>query len=268
MSGGTVRLAQSSANAAGRFSETEWQARTDLAACYQLADMYGMSDLAGTHISARVPGKEGQFLLNRFGTLFDEVTASSLVKLDVEGRVIDDDPDMPVNRAAFVIHSAIHMAFPEILCVMHTHTRANNAIAMQKDGLLPLHQKAITLLDFVRRHEFEGAALDLDERDRLVRDLGPEGRILILDNHGAMTVGKNAAEAFTWMYRFETACRFQVDGLAGGRELIWPSDGMIAHTRAQGRKIFGPGGFFQPGMLEWPALLRKLERDRGTSYRT
>lgn len=267
MSSGPARL-KAASSPAEKFGAEEWQARVDLAACYQLADMYGMSDLAGTHISARVPGDEGVFLLNRFGTLFDEVTASSLVKLDIDGNVLDDDPNMPVNRAAFVIHSAIHMAFPDLLCVMHTHTRANNAIAMQKGGLLPIHQKAITLLDFVRYHEFEGAALDLDERERLVRDLGPEGRILVLNNHGAMTAGKNAAEAFTWMYRFEMACRFQVDGLAGGRELIWPSDRMIAHTREQGRKIFGAGGFFQPGMLEWPALLRKLERDRGTSYRT
>lgn len=182
-----------------QFSEEEWRVRCELAACYQLIDLYGMSDMAGTHVSARVPGPEHHFLLNPFGMFFDEITASSLIKVDQDGNVVDGAADQ-LNPAGFVIHSAVHMANHELVCVAHTHTRANNAVAMQKDGLLPLSQKALLLWDFVRYHDFEGAALDLDERSRLVRDLGDNGRVVILRNHGAMTVGASVAEAFVWMY--------------------------------------------------------------------
>ncbi|GAA4328447.1 class II aldolase/adducin family protein [Pigmentiphaga soli] len=247
-------------------SAEEWQTRCDLAACYQLVDLYGMSDLAGTHISARVPGTE-HFLLNPYGMFFDEITASSLIKVDVDGKVLDGRSD-PINPAGFVIHSAIHMARPELTCVLHTHTRANNAIAMQKDGLLPLTQKALMLRDFLGYYDYEGAALDLDERERMARAFPPGRRVVILRNHGALTAGRSIPEAFMFMKRLEDACRYQVDGLAGGRELNWLSDKAVERTAAQGTKILGPGGHAEYGPRSWPPLLRKLERERGTAYRT
>jgi len=248
-------------------SPEEWQARCELAACYQLTDLYRMSDMAGTHISLRVPGPEDHFLLNPFGWLFDEITASSLLKVDVEGNVIAGSSEK-LNFAGFVIHSAIHMARPELVCVMHTHTRANNGVGMQKEGLLPITQKALLMYHFVRYHEFEGAALNLGERERILSDMGEDGRAMILRNHGALTVGRSVGEAFSWMYKLEMACQHQIDGLAGNRELHWPTRDVIDTTIAQGRKLFEPGGHAEPGKLEWAALVRKLERERGTSYCT
>jgi len=244
----------------------EWRLRCDLAACFQLTDLYGMSDLISTHISVALPGPQHHFLLNPLGVLFDEMTASSLLKVDLHGNVIEGDPKL-MNPAGFIIHSAVHMAATELVCVMHCHTRANNAIAMQAAGLRPLSQKAAVMLDFLGYHDYEGAALDEDERTRLVRDLG-QGRVLILRNHGAMTVGRSVSEAFCWMHRLETACNYQIDGMAGGAPLHELSQETIDHTRAQGRKMLGQGGFLEVGRLEWPALLRKLERERGASYRT
>ena len=157
-------------------SAAEWQVRCELAACYQLTDLYGMSDMAATHISARVPGPEEHFLLNPFGMLFDEITASSLIKADVEGNVVSGGSSKQMNFAGFVIHSAIHMAKPELTCVMHTHTRANNGVAMLKEGLLPLSQKALLMYHYIRYHDFEGAALNLGERERIVADMSDDGR--------------------------------------------------------------------------------------------
>ena len=247
-------------------SPEEWRVRCDLAACYRLADMYGMSDMAGTHISARAPGPEDHFLVNPFGMFFDEISASSLIKVDMEGRVILGRQDQ-LNQAGFVIHSAIHMARPDLICVMHTHTKANNAVAMQKDGLLPLSQKALLLWSFLRYHDFEGPALRLDERARIVANLGDAGRAMILRNHGALTVGRLIAEAFSWMYRLEAACRYQVEGLLAGREMNWLSKETVEHTAESGRIGLGPGGRIEAGKLEWPGLLRKLEREFGRSYR-
>lgn len=255
------------ASAGKGMSEAEWALRVELAACCQLADLYGMSDMAGTHISARVPGPEHHFLLNSFGTFFEEVTAASLIKVNLDGQVVDGDARQ-LNQAGFVIHSAIHMSDPDIVCVMHTHTRATIGVGIQKDGLLPLSQKALLMWDFLRYHDFEGAALDMSERERLVRDLGPEGRAMLLRNHGALSTGCSVAEAFCWMYRLEVACQYQIDALAGNRELQWPGVETVQHTAAQGRKLIGPGGPAECGKLEWPALLRKLERERGTSYRS
>jgi ribulose-5-phosphate 4-epimerase/fuculose-1-phosphate aldolase len=245
----------------------EWHLRCELAACFQLTDLYGMSDVASTHSSVMLPGPEHHFLVNPLGTLFDEITASALLKVDLHGRVIDGDPSL-LNPAGFIIHSAIHMAHGGLACVMHTHTRANNAIAMQAPGLRPLSQKACVMLDFLGYHDYEGAALDEDERERLLRDLGPAGRVLVLRNHGALTVGRSVGEAFCWMLRLETACQFQIDGQAGGVPLHELSEATIRHTRAQGRKMLGPNGFLEVGKVEWPGLLRKLERERGPSYRT
>lgn len=248
-------------------SHEEWQLREELAACCQLADMYGMSDMAGSHISVRVPGVEHHFLINPFGYFFDEITASSLIKVDLNGHVVMGQPDQ-LNPAGFVIHSAVHMANESSACVMHTHTRAIIAVGMQKNGLLPLSQKALLLWDFLRYHDFEGAALDMDERERIVHDLGPDGRCVILRNHGALTVGRSVAEAFCWMYRLEAACRYQVDALSANQEPHWLQTETIEKTAAQGRKLLGPGGFAECGKLEWQALLRKLERERGISYRS
>ncbi len=255
-------------NAPAGMDTQEWRLRCELAACYQLTDLYGMSDMAGTHISVRLPGSEHQFLLNPLGMFFDEITASSLIKVDLHGRVISGGGAERLNPAGFVIHSAIHMHDERLACVMHTHTRAGIAIGMQAEGLLPLTQKALLMWDVLRYHDFEGAALDEDERERIVRDLGPEGRAMILRNHGLLTVGRSVAETFCWMYRLEAACRYQVDGLSGSRPLRWLSPETVAHTAAQGQRILGPGGFAEVGRLEWAGLLRKLERDRGTSYRT
>lgn len=255
------------ANAAPRpagINEAEWQMRVDLAAAYQLVDLYGWSDLASTHISARIPDTE-EFLINPYGMLFDEITASSLVKVNERGEVLSKT-DYPVNPAGFVIHSAVHMGRPDVHCVLHTHTRAGNAVAMQAEGLLPLSQKALIILSFLRYHDYEGIAVNMEERERLVRDLGEHGRVMILRNHGLLSVGGSVAEAFVWMHRLEAACQYQVDGLAGGRPLHFPSEGVQQHSIEQGRATLGPNGFARTG-FEWPALLRKLERERGPGYR-
>ena len=245
----------------------EWQLRCELAACHQLTDLYGMSDLASTHISVMLPGPAHHFLVNPLGVLFDEMRASDLLKVDLHGRVIKGDPAL-LNPAGFVIHSAIHMSQSDLVCVMHSHTRVNNAVAMQAAGLRPLSQKACVMLDFVGYHDYEGTALDPDERARLLRDLGPDGRVLILRNHGALTVGRSVGEAFCWIHRLETACGYQIAGLAGGQALHELSEETIRHTRAQGRRMLGQGGFLETGRHEWPGLLRKLERERGDLYRT
>ena len=249
-------------------SEAEWAIRCDLAACYQLTDLYGMSDLTANHISARLPGPEHHFLLNRFGMLFDEITASSLVKVDLDGHVIGGDSTQ-MNYAGFVIHGAIHEAYPDLTCVMHTHTNANNAVAMLREGLMPLTQKAMTIWHFLRYHDYEGPAVELGERERLVRDLGPDGRVMILRNHGALTAGGSIAEAFVWMLRLEQACRQQVEGLSCGRDLLPLSEELIRKSVAVCvNGMPGSVGATQMGNRDWPALLRKLERERGTSYRT
>ena len=249
------------------FSKEEWKVRCDLAACYQLVDLYGMSDLTGTHISARVPGPEHHFLLNPYGWLFDEITASSLIKVDLKGNVVWGPKDK-LNFAGFVLHSAIHMAVPELICVMHSHTVANAAVGMHKSGLRPLSQKAMIIQPFLRYHDYEGTADNLEERQRVVANMGTEGRCMILRNHGALTVGRSIGEAFSWMYTLEMACKQQVAGLTGTEEdLIRLTPAVVSHTREQGRVGLSPGGHSERG-FEWPALVRKLERDRGTSYKT
>ncbi len=249
-------------------SADEWALRCDLAAVYQLSDMYGFSDMAGSHISARVPGPEHHFLLNPFGMFFDEITASSLIKVDLKGQLVGPGNPEELNPAGFVIHSAVHVACPELVCVMHSHLRSVTAVGMQKDGLLPISQKALLMWDLVRYHDFEGAALNMDERERIVQSLGPTGRAMFLRNHGALTVGATCAEAFCYMYRLDIACKYQIDALAGGRDLNWLQPPTVKHTAAQGAKILAKGGFAECGKLEWKALLRKLEREKGTSWRT
>lgn len=246
-------------------SPQEWQRRVDLAAAYRLAVIYGWTDLNNTHFSARVPGTTHQFLLNPFGLFFDEITASSLIKVDHEGNILGDS-DYLANPAGFNIHGAIHMAVPDAHCVIHTHGRFGTAVAMQKHGLLPASQKALTLMGWVAYHDFEGPALLADERPRIVSDLG-DRKILILRHHGLLTVGSTVGEAFVWMYRIETACRMQIDALSGGSELSPLSEATQQRSIQQGLKMYGKGGFIEAG-LEWPALLRQLERIDGTAYRT
>mgnify|MGYP001198936048 CR=1 FL=1 len=245
-------------------SEAEWRARCDLAAAYRLAALYGWTDLNNTHFSLRVPGKENEFLLNPFGMFFDEITASSLIKVNSEGKVIGKS-DYPLNPAGFVIHGAIHLSEAGHDCVIHTHSRFGTAVAMQKQGLLPASQKALTVMGWVGYHDFEGPALDVDEQPRIVRDLGSK-RILILRNHGLLSVGATVGEAFVWIYRIETACRQQIDALTGGVELISLSEETQEKSIRQGLEMYGPGGFIEVG-LEWPSLLRQLERAGMDDYR-
>ena len=242
----------------------EWRMRLDLAAAYRLAVIYGWTDLNNTHFSARIPGTD-HFLLNPFGMFFDEITASSLIKVDHQGNVIGDS-SYPTNPAGFVIHGAIHMAVPDANCIVHTHSRFGTAVAMQKHGLLPASQKALTLMGWLAYHDFEGAALDVGERPRIVDDLG-EKKLMILRNHGLLSVGRTMGEAFVWMYRLETACRMQIDALSGGAELNPISEATQQRTIEQGLKMYAPGGFIEAG-LEWPALIRQLERTDGTGYRS
>jgi ribulose-5-phosphate 4-epimerase/fuculose-1-phosphate aldolase len=245
-------------------SAEEWAMRVDLAACYRLVDMFGWSDLLGTHISARVPGEENAFLINPYGLLFEEITASSLVKVDDEGNVLSPT-DYYINPAGFVIHGAIHMARPEVACALHTHTQAGTSIATQKGGLLPLTQHALAVIAHVAYHGYEGIATDMSERERLVRDLG-DANILVLRNHGLLTVGRTVAEAFVWMYRAERAARMQLGIQQAGAEVIEIPVEVQETTIARNRLANSPQGHRPIGKLEWPALLRKLDRI-DTSYK-
>ena len=246
----------------GQVSEAEWQARTDLAAAYRLVDMFGWADLLGTHLSARVPGEADQFLINPYGLLFEEITASSLVKVDEEGTILSPT-EYDVNPAGFVIHSAVHMAMPELTCVMHTHTGAGVGVATQKQGLLPLTQHALAVIASTGYHAYEGIATDPGERERLVRDLG-DNRVLILRNHGLLTVGRTVGEAFVWMYRAERACRMQLAFQQSGAEAMEIPQEVQRTTIERNRLANSAKGHRPIGVKEWPALLRKLDRvDQG-----
>jgi len=247
------------ARAARTISAAEWQARIELAAAYRLTAMMGWTDMLGTHISCRVPGTHDQFLINPYGLLFEEMTASDLIKCDVDGRKLSESP-YEVNSAGFTIHSAVHMNCPGADAVMHCHTQYGVAVASQKDGLLPLTQMALTALSQVRYHDFEGVAEDLNERKRLVKDLG-DGGMLILRNHGTLSVGRSIAEMFARMYRLERACKFQITAMTGGAELNRLPDEVVRHTVEQGQFIYGEGGRGAGGKLMWAALMRKLDRE-------
>jgi ribulose-5-phosphate 4-epimerase/fuculose-1-phosphate aldolase len=236
-------------------NDTEWKARLDLAAAYRLVALYGWDDLIFTHISARVPGPEHHFLINPYGMTFDEITASSLVKVDLQGTKVDDSP-YPINPAGFTIHSAIHAAREDALCVLHVHSKNGVAVSAQKKGLLPISQQAMLVLGGLAYHDYEGLALEEDEKPRLVRDLGRKP-MLMLRNHGLLTVGKTAGEAFVNMYVLEAACSIQVRAQAGGAELIEIDPRLIASAAAQSREVTKGVG---AGALAWPALLRKLDR--------
>ena len=239
------------------FTDIEWDARCDLAACYRLADHYGWTDLFGTHFSLRVPGTE-HFLLNPYGMLFGEITASSLIKVDQDGNTI--------GESDFTIHSAVHMSSDTMNAVLHTHTPAGNAVACMKDGLLPSNQKALLIHGLVTYHEYESVALDHSERERIVSDLG-DGRIMVLRNHGLLTVGETIAEAFFWMYRMETACQYQVDILSMGQELQFPTKATQDYTIEWGKKQ-GGNRRIEMEPRQWAAMIRQLEREVGTDWRS
>ena len=237
-------------------SEEEWQARVDLAACYRLAAMHGWTDLIYTHISARVPGTDDHFLLNPFGFMFEEVTASSLVKLDTEGEIVMPSP-YAVNAAGFTIHSAVHEARHDMACVMHTHTVSGMAVSAQEDGLLPLEQTSLVFHGALSYHDYEGIALDHDERERLVADLG-ENTAMILRNHGLLTCGRSVGEAFMTMYMLEKACELQLAAQAGGTLRLIPEE-VCTHTARQFQRDPDAGGDGHVA-LTWAALLRQLDR--------
>ena len=234
-------------------SEQEWALRCDLAACYRLIAAYGWSDLVFTHVSARIPGPEHHFLINPYGLMFDEITASSLVKVDQHCNKLIDSP-FPVNPAGFVIHSSIHEAREDAGCVLHTHSRAGVAVSAQKCGLLPISQQSIFVLGSMGTHAYEGVALRDEEKPRLQADLG-KNNYLLLQNHGLLTVGKTIADAFLHMYTFENTCRIQIDAQAGG-ELITVNPKILQGV-AEVMRIATAG---QGAGIAWPALLRKCER--------
>lgn len=241
----------------------EQRTRTDLAACYRLIDHYGMSDGILNHISARVPGEEEHFLINPFGMLYEEITASSLIKVDLEGRVIENpNPDYTVNLPGYVIHSAIHGARHDVVCVLHTHTPAGMAISALECGLLPLNQTAMRFAGSVGYHDFEGVVVNLDERARLVKNLG-DNDALILRNHGLLTVGRTVAEAFVNMQRLERACQTQLLTMAAGSPMTRLPADVVKKTFEQLRNAPTPaqdGRTVPHGEREWPAYLRKLDR--------
>ncbi|QSP94740.1 class II aldolase/adducin family protein [Marinobacter salinisoli] len=238
----------------GQVSAEEWQLRVDLAAAYRLIAMYGWDDLIFTHISVRIPGPEHQFLINPYGMMFDEITASSLVRIDQEGNKINPD-DFDVNPAGFTIHSAIHAVRDDAACVMHTHTRAGVAVSAQKDGLLPLSQQSLFPLSNLAYHDYEGVALREDEKARLQADLGTNN-FMILRNHGLLTTGTSVADAFLGMYILQTACEIQIQALSGNRELTPVPAGIVDTIRQQAEQVTKGMG----GKLAWPGLLRKLDR--------
>jgi len=235
-------------------SDEEWQVRVDLAACYRVIAMYGWDDLIFTHISARVPGPDEHFLINAYGMLFEEMTASSLIKVDLHGNKILESP-YPINPAGFVIHSAVHEARHDVGCVLHTHTRAGIAVSAQVDGLLPLSQ--ISLLPYITLgyHDYEGIALNDEEKPRLVADLG-NNNALVLRNHGLLTTGPTIADAFLLMYALETACQTQILAQSTAGDLRLVPQAIVDGIQAQADQVLQGLG----GKLVWPGLLRKLDR--------
>jgi ribulose-5-phosphate 4-epimerase/fuculose-1-phosphate aldolase len=258
-----------------RVSAQEWDTRVNLAACYRLVALYGMTDLVYNHITARVPGSDAHVLINPYGMLYDEITASSLIKIDLEGRtVLQPDHDYSVNAAGYVIHSAVHSARHDAHCVIHTHTRAGTAVSALADGLMPLSQTAMRFADQLAYHDYEGPAFNRGERERLVADLGDKNA-MILRNHGLLVCAASIPQAFNLIYWLEQACRIQIDILSCGRPLKLPASDVVVDTSEalSGAEITldnesktnphvapaagQPTGY---GLLEWPALRRRLDR--------
>lgn len=235
-----------------RVGEAEWQVRCDLAALYRLVALFGWDDLIFTHITAKVPGTE-HFLINPYGMMFDEITASSLVKIDLQGRKVMES-EYDINPAGFTIHSCIHAARKDAMCVLHTHSINGVAVSAQKKGLLPLSQFAFIVLPSLAYHDYEGLALNEEEQPRLVRDLGDK-RYLILRNHGLLTVGSTMADAFQSMHRLEAACMVQVRAMAGGAELLDIPRDILARAHVESLDDRAA-----KAALAWPGLLRRLDR--------
>ncbi len=236
----------------------EWKARVDLAACYRLVDLYGMSDMMANHISARVPGEDNAFLINAYGMMYEEITASSLIKIDLEGNIIAKpdfgDLNYGINKAGYVIHSAIHRARHEIDCVIHTHTWAGMAVSSLECGLLPLTQTAMRFLK-ISYHDYQGVVLDAREQASLLQDMG-NNEACILRNHGLLVAGRSVGEAFNWLHRLEVSCRAQLAAMACNSKLNAVPQAVLDATymnyQPQTRRPYG--------LMEWPALLRKLDR--------
>lgn len=243
-------------------SVEEWKLRLDLAACYRIAASLGWEDSIYTHFSVRIPGPERHYLLNPLGYLFDEVTASSLVKVDVDGKIILDPTGLGINPAGWVIHGAVHDAREDAHCVIHTHTVAGVAVSIQKDGLMPVHQQALTIIHDLAYHDYEGVALDAEEKVRLVGHLGSKNN-LVLRNHGLLTVGETVGAAFTRMYALNRACEIQVQALTGGRPLYPVEPEVVARVEKQSRS----GKMMtKNAALTWDAVVRRQDR-RDQSYR-
>jgi ribulose-5-phosphate 4-epimerase/fuculose-1-phosphate aldolase len=243
-----------------RVSKDEWNLRVDLAAAYQLAAIFKWTDLIYTHFSARLPGHE-EFLINPYGLMFEEITASNLIRIDHGGRILDDPLELGYNEAGFVIHGCVHQARPEAQCVIHTHTRAGVAVSAMKCGLLPISQHAMRVQRQVTYHDYEGIALDMDERTRMAKDLGGASKVMILRNHGLLTLGETVREAFELMYYLDCACQIQVDACAGGMENVLE---MSRRAGDEAAKQFDRPD--RPSThKDWPALLRLLER-KGSNY--
>ena len=246
-----------------RVSVAEWDARVDLAAAYRLCDMYDMSDLIYTHISARIPGAPDHFLINSSGMLFDEITASSLLKVDIDGHIITQpDERYGLHPAGFTIHSAIYRARPDANAAMHTHTIAGMAVSSLKCGLIPLTQTSHRFIEGLSYHDFRGPERNPDGRDDLAVHLGTSN-YAILRNHGLLTLGPTLAEAFNYMYGLERSCQAQLAAMACNTELNLMPDDVVIRSAA----MYAPGAVRRYGLLEWPALLRRLDR-RDPSYRS
>jgi ribulose-5-phosphate 4-epimerase/fuculose-1-phosphate aldolase len=235
-------------------STAEWAKRVDLAACYRLLDLYGMSELSANHVSTRVPDEESAFLINPHGLLYEQMHASCFIKLDLDGNVLFNPTEYDINKAGFVVHSCIHAARHDVDCVIHTHTIAGMAVSAMECGLLPIAQ---TSMRFARiaYHEYEGVALNVDEQARLVRDLG-EHEGMILRNHGLLTVGASIPEAFNSMFRLERACQVQVAALSCNVKLRLPPREIVDESW----RLYQPGVRRRFGVLEWPAMLKKLDK--------
>lgn len=234
-----------------RYSAAEWRTRIELAACYRLADLYGMSKVVWNHITARVPGTEDHMLINRFGLRYDEITASNLLTIDLDGRVIDGD-EKDLNITGYVIHSAIHRARPDVACVMHTHTRSGRAVGALERGVLPLTQEAMLFFENIAYPDYEGLSDDVAEREWLARNLGKYNQMM-LRNHGMITVGATVGEAYWRMFQLEMACTAQLDILSTGEKYVLPPPEVCRKARQQLDEAV-------PGRDEWPALLRRLDK--------
>ena len=243
-----------------RVSDAEWSTRVDLACAYRLANQYRWTDQIYTHFTAKVPG-EDHFLINPYGVLFDEVTASCLVKVDYDGRVLLSASGIGINQAGFVIHSCVHRARPELHAVLHTHSRAGAAVSAMKCGLLAISQHAMMVQADVAYHDYEGIALYLEEQERMARDLGPTAKAMILRNHGLLALGKTVREAFEVMYYLDASCQIQVDACAGGMHNVHLMSQQAAKTASTQFKREGRPAHYK----DWPALLRMLDR-KGIRY--